>query len=209
MRMRLREFSLSIGLIVLSFLIFAKQPYSVVSDAGYQALSALQFAKHEVGHLNSVRLARPGDLSQTVECPLLLWAPFTAYAFFAGLKLGLATGTAARVLAALASLAGAAGWVAAGWVSGGTLLAGGRSLTFGRRGARRMSCASTAAAVRPSTTTAAGTTPLVMGLLRRPPMPASCGSGPSPASAWSKGWRPSPATGGRRRLRCDFGWLRR
>lgn len=109
--MRLREFSLSIGLIVLSFLIFAKQPYSVVSDAGYQALSALQFAKHEVGHLNSVRLARPGDLSQTVECPLLLWAPFTAYAFFAGLKLGLATGTAARVLAALASLAGAAGWV--------------------------------------------------------------------------------------------------
>jgi hypothetical protein len=112
--LRLREFSLSAGLIVLSFLIFAKQPYSVVSDAGYQALSALQFLRHEVGHLNSVRLASPADLSRTVECPLLLWAPFAAYAFFGGLKLGLATGATARLLALLASLAGGAGWV---WVS--------------------------------------------------------------------------------------------
>ena len=61
-----------------------------------------------------MRLASPGDLSQTVECPLLLWAPFTAYAFFAGLKVGLATGAAARILALLASLAGGAGWV---WVA--------------------------------------------------------------------------------------------
>src|SRR5579883_2521107 len=111
MRMRLREFSLSIGLIVLSFLIFAKQPYSVVSDAGYQALSALQFARHEVGHLNSVRLASPGDLSKTAECPLLPWAPLTAYAFFAGLKLGLAAGTTARALSFVACVAGGAGWV--------------------------------------------------------------------------------------------------
>lgn len=114
MPMRLREFFVSAGLIVLCFLIFAKQPYSVVSDAGYQALSALQFSKHEVGHLNSLRLASPGDLSRTVECPLLLWAPFTAYAFLAGLKLGLATGTTARVLSLLASLAGGAGWL---WVA--------------------------------------------------------------------------------------------
>jgi hypothetical protein len=112
--MCLKEFFLSTGLIVLSFLIFAKQPYSVVSDAGYQALSALQFATHQVGHLNSVRVASPTDLSQTAECPLLLWAPFTAYAFFAGLKLGLATGTTARLLALLACLAGGAGWV---WVA--------------------------------------------------------------------------------------------
>ena len=88
--MRLREFFVGAGLIVLCFLIFVNQPYSVVSDAGYQALSALQFSKHEVGHLNSLRPASPGDLSRTAECPLLLWAPFTAYTFLAGLKVGLA-----------------------------------------------------------------------------------------------------------------------
>lgn len=99
------------ALILLSFLLSAKQPYAVVSDAGYQALAALQFARHEVTTINSLRVVNPADLSRTTECRLLLWAHFTTYAFLAGIKAGLPVGTTARILGLLASRAGGLGWV--------------------------------------------------------------------------------------------------
>lgn len=125
MRVRARLVIVSVVVIALSFLLLARQSYSVVSDVGYQALGALQYTRHEVSRVNSLRLVNPRDLSVTAECPLLLWAPFAGYAFAAGLKIGLSVGATARILAIASSLAGGMGWV---WVTGLTGLGGWRRI---------------------------------------------------------------------------------
>src|SRR5579862_8890974 len=111
---RLRPYALAVALVVLCFLLFLRRPYSVVSDIGYQAFSAWQYAHHQVAHFLSVELADPRDLSKNIECPLYAWSPSWAVLFFLMFKLGLSAGTAGRALGFFLSLIGAVGWV---WMS--------------------------------------------------------------------------------------------
>jgi hypothetical protein len=105
---------LSIGTVMLCFLPFLTRPYDVLADSGYQALSARQYINHRVSTLNYLSLVNPRDLTKNVEAPLTDWTPFGAYLFFGAFKLGLPPGTAGRLLAFLASLSGAIGWV---WIT--------------------------------------------------------------------------------------------
>jgi hypothetical protein len=100
--------------VALCFLLYIEHPYTVLSDSGYQALSAYQYLIHQVSRLNYVSLVNPHDLTRNVECPLTDWAPFSAYMFFAAFKAGLAPGVAGRLLAFLASIIGAIGWA---WIA--------------------------------------------------------------------------------------------
>jgi hypothetical protein len=100
-------------LIVTSFLLYIRRPYSLASDIAYQAFSAQQYVEHLVPTVNTLRLVNPRDLSQDVQTSMTFWAPAWPYLFAAAFKAGLAPGPAGRTLAVLFSIAGAIGWL---WV---------------------------------------------------------------------------------------------
>lgn len=108
--MNFRLVLLSIATVVLCFIPYLTRPYNVLSDSGYQALSARQYITHRVSKLNYLSLVNPRDLTKNIESPLTDWTPLGAYLFFGAFKLGLSPGTAGRLLAFLASLSGAIGW---------------------------------------------------------------------------------------------------
>lgn len=111
--MRLRPVLLAVSVVAICFLLYLRRPYSVVSDIGYQAFSAWQYANHQVPHFLSVQLVDPRDLARDLESPLNFWTPFWTFLFFLAFKMGLSAGTAGRVLAFLLATIGAIGWV---WV---------------------------------------------------------------------------------------------
>ena len=110
---RLRPVLLAASVLAVCFLLYLRRPYSVVSDVGYQAFSAWQYAHHQVPHFLSVQLVSPRDLAKDIECPLTFWTPCWTFLFFLAFKMGLSAGTAGRLMAFLFSLIGSLGWV---WV---------------------------------------------------------------------------------------------
>jgi hypothetical protein len=102
---------LAIVIVGLSFLIHIGRPFEVLSDMGYQALSARQYFDHYTPVFYSLRVVDPKDLSRDVVTLLDAWTPTWAALFLIAFKAGLSSGTAGRVLAFLLSLAGALGWV--------------------------------------------------------------------------------------------------
>lgn len=108
---RLRDYVFAATLVSACFLLYLRRPYSVVSDMGYQAFSAWQYAHHETAHFLSITLVNPRNLAENIESPLYAWSPSWSFLFFLAFKSGLAAGTAGRILGYLLSLIGAAGWV--------------------------------------------------------------------------------------------------
>jgi len=102
---------LAVTIVGLSFLLYSARPFSVLSDLGYQALSARQYLDHYTPMFASIRIADTRDLARDTIAPLTAWTPSWNALFLVAFKAGLPTGTAGRVLALLLSLAGALGWV--------------------------------------------------------------------------------------------------
>jgi hypothetical protein len=102
---------LAVGIVGLCFLLYAARPFSVLSDIGYQAFSARQYVDHYTPVFASIRLADTRDIARDTITPLMAWSPSWPALFTLAFKAGLSTGTAARVLSLLFSLAGALGWV--------------------------------------------------------------------------------------------------
>ncbi len=130
--MKIRLPLLVLFLIVTSFLLYIRRPYSLASDVAYQAFSAQQYVEHLVPTVNTVRLVNPRDLSQDIQTSMTFWAPAWPYLFVAAFKAGLAPGPAGRTLAVLFSMAGAMGWLwvisliglRGAWKTAGAVLAG-------------------------------------------------------------------------------------
>src|SRR5579871_3463535 len=108
---RLRDVILAVGVILVCFGLFLGRPYSVLSDVGYQAFSARQYADHYTTVFNSVRLVDPRDLAKDTVTYLNAWAPAWSALFFTAFKAGLSAGKAGRLLGFLISVAGAIGWL--------------------------------------------------------------------------------------------------
>lgn len=80
------------------------------SDPAQQMKTALQFVSGASPAPNDWVRPDYDDLSRDVEEPLVVWAPGTALAFVPLVRAGWTPAAAARVVAALALVAGAAGW---------------------------------------------------------------------------------------------------
>jgi len=108
---RFGDVFLAVGVILVCFWLFLGRPYSVLSDVGYQAFSARQYADHYTMVFNSVRLVDPRDLAKDTVTYLNAWAPAWPALFFVAFKAGLSVGKAGRILSLLISLVGALGWL--------------------------------------------------------------------------------------------------
>lgn len=108
---RLKDALLAIGVVLVCFALFLGRPYSVLSDVGYQAFSARQYADHYTPVFNSLRLVNPRDLSRDTLTYLNAWAPAWPALFVIAFKAGLSAGKAGRLLSLLISLCGAVGWL--------------------------------------------------------------------------------------------------
>jgi hypothetical protein len=119
-------------LIVTSFLLYIRRPYSLASDIAYQAFSAQQYVEHLIPAVSTLRLVNPRDLSQDIQTSMTFWAPAWAYLFALAFKAGLAPGPAGRTFAVLFSITGAMGWLwvislirlRGAWKTAGAVLAG-------------------------------------------------------------------------------------
>jgi len=83
---------------------------SFYSDPAQQMKTTLQFVAGASPAPNDWVRPDYDDLSRDVEEPLVVWAPGTALAFVPLVRAGLTPAASARVVAALALVAGAAGW---------------------------------------------------------------------------------------------------
>ena len=106
-----KYYAVAVALIAACFGLWLVRPYSVLSDTGYQALSARQYVDHYTPVFNTVRLVNPRDLSKDVISPLTAWSPSWTAMFAFAFKSGLSVGTAGRLIALLLSLMGTLGWV--------------------------------------------------------------------------------------------------
>lgn len=102
---------LAVAVVLVCFWLYLGRPYSVVSDIGYQALSARQYVDHYTPVFNSLRLVDPRDLAKDIVTPLTAWTPSWTALYTVAFKAGLSPGKAARTLALLMSLIGALGWL--------------------------------------------------------------------------------------------------
>lgn len=103
--------AIALGVIAVCFALYAARPYSLVSDLGFQAFSAKQFAEGHAPEFNTIRLASARDLSRDVTGHLTLWSPAWTALFAAAFEAGLSPGHAARLLAVILCVIGALGWV--------------------------------------------------------------------------------------------------
>ena len=83
---------------------------SFYSDPAQQMKTALQFVSGAARAPNDWVRPDYDDLSRDLEEPLVVWAPGTALAFVPFVRAGWTPAAAARIVAALALVAGAAGW---------------------------------------------------------------------------------------------------
>jgi hypothetical protein len=84
---------------------------SFYSDPALQMKTTLQFLAGESPRPNAWVRPDHADLSRDTEENLIVWAPGTPIAFVPFVRAGLAPAQAARVIAALALIAGSAGWL--------------------------------------------------------------------------------------------------
>ncbi|MEP6714358.1 MAG: hypothetical protein ABJC09_02215 [Terriglobia bacterium] len=106
-----KYYAVAVALIAVCFGFWLVRPYSVLSDTGYQALSARQYVDHYNAVFNTVRLVNPRDLSKDVISPLTAWSPSWTALFAVAFKAGLSVGMAGRLIALFLSLMGTLGWV--------------------------------------------------------------------------------------------------
>jgi hypothetical protein len=91
-------------------IVTASTPQGIYSDAAIQVKTVEQTMSGESPRLNVWTRPDYGDLTRDAAEPLVVWAPGTPLAIAPLMYAGLPAAAAVRVVAALAILAGAAGW---------------------------------------------------------------------------------------------------